>query len=324
MAIVKYRFFSGSYKTKRASHRLRGELMAAALRELGHDASASGGLPDMDSGTVAIFLKLSQPEHIVQAKSQGAVTVYDLCDNKFSEKPEYVPCCQAADIITVNSDAMAESVRVHTGRHSVVIPDPYERPELTPVFNPDRTIRLLWFGGGSSLKFFPMIEVWQRLEREIKDYEFTMITAKADRVKHKQLERQNRGTYSGINFNRLRFHEWNWDLQGELLANTDIVLMPVTVEHYRTETKSANRLIDSVMSGKFVITSPLDSYVEFQPYTWQQDYIEGIKWARKNPADVLSRISHGQDYTRSRYQARILAERWINLAQQFRNHSNVS
>jgi hypothetical protein len=313
MATVKFRFFSGSYKTKRASHRLRGELMAAALRELGHDASASGGLLDMESGTIAIFLKLSQPEHILQAKSQGAIAVYDLCDNKFSEKPEYVPCCQAADIITVNSDAMAESVRVNTGRHSVVIPDPYERPELTPAFDPGKTIRLLWFGGGSSLKFFPMIEVWQRLEREIKDYEFTMITAKADRVKHKQLERQNRGTYSGINFNKLRFHEWNWDLQGELLANTDIVLMPVDTNHYRTETKSANRLIDGVMSGKFVITSPLDSYREFDPYTWQTDFITGIQWARNNPSEVLERIQLGQDYTRKNYSPKVIAQRWLEV-----------
>jgi len=287
--------------------------MAAALRELGHDASASGGLLDMESGTIAIFLKLSQPEHILQAKSQGAIAVYDLCDNKFSEKPEYVPCCQAADIITVNSDAMAESVRVNTGRHSVVIPDPYERPELTPAFDPGKTIRLLWFGGGSSLKFFPMIEVWQRLEREIKDYEFTMITAKADRVKHKQLERQNRGTYSGINFNKLRFHEWNWDLQGELLANTDIVLMPVDTNHYRTETKSANRLIDGVMSGKFVITSPLDSYREFDPYTWQTDFITGIQWARNNPSEVLERIQLGQDYTRKNYSPKVIAQRWLEV-----------
>jgi hypothetical protein len=313
MATVKFRFFSGSYKTKRASHRLRGELMAAALRELGHDASASGGLQDMDAETMAIFLKLSQPEHIAQAKSQGAITVYDLCDNKFSEKPEYVPCCQAADIITVNSDAMAESVRLNTGRHSVVIPDSYERPELTPAFDPGKTIRLLWFGGGSSLKFFPMIEVWQRLEREIKDYEFTMITAKADRVKHKQLERQNRGTYSGINFNKLRFHEWNWDLQGELLANTDIILMPVDTNHYRTETKSANRLIDGVMSGKFVITSPLDSYREFDPYTWQTDFITGIQWARNNPSEVLERIQLGQDYTRKNYSPKVIAQRWLEV-----------
>ncbi len=287
--------------------------MAAALRELGHDASASGGLLDMESGTIAIFLKLSQPEHILQAKSQGAIAVYDLCDNKFSEKPEYVPCCQAADIITVNSDAMAESVRVNTGRHSVVIPDPYERPELTPAFDPGKTIRLLWFGGGSSLKFFPMIEVWQRLEREIKDYEFTMITAKAERVKTKQLERQNRGTYSGINFNRLRFHEWNWDLQGELLAKTDIVLMPVDTNHYRTETKSANRLIDGVMSGKFVITSPLDSYREFDPYTWQTDFITGIQWARNNPSEVLERIQLGQDYTRKNYSPKVIAQRWLEV-----------
>lgn len=310
---MKIRFFADSFKTKRASHRLRGDLMAKSLQSQGYDATASGNLDGVDRDTVVVFLKLSQPDQIEYAKSLGALTIYDLCDNKFGEKPEYVPCCQTADVITVNSDAMAESVKVHTNRTSTVIPDPYERPELSPRFAPSDAIKLLWFGGGSSLKFFPMIQVWQKLEREIVNYEFTMITGKSERVRNKQLERQNKGIYSGINFDKLKFVEWSWELQGKLLAETDIILMPVNTEHYRTETKSANRLIDGLMSGKFVITSPLDSYVEFQPYTWQEDYISGIKWAQQNVQSVIQRITSGQEYTRQHYHPDIIAQRWLKV-----------
>jgi len=310
---MKIRFFADSFKTKRASHRLRGDLMAHTMRSMGLDATASGSLDGVDKDTVVVFLKLSQPEHIHQARAQGAKTIYDLCDNKFGEKPEYAPCCLAADIITVNSEAMGHSVEANTGRDSIVVPDPYERPVLAPSFNVSGAIKLLWFGGGSSLKFFPMIEVWQRLEREIGNYHFTMITGKAERVRNKQFQRFQSGVYRDLDFDKLTFHEWNWDLQGELLANTDIVLMPVNTEHYRTETKSANRLIDGLMSGKFVITSPLDSYQEFDDYTWQQDYIQGIRWALDNPNQVIERIVLGQQYTQKHYSPEQIAQRWISV-----------
>jgi len=310
---MKIRYFAESFKTKRASHRLRGDLMARTLKAQGYDVTASGSLEGIDNDTVVIFLKLSQPEQIEYAKNLGALTIYDLCDNKFGEKPEYAPCCKLADIVTVNSEAMGESVLAHTGRRSLVVPDPYERPELSPVFAPSGPIKLLWFGGGSSLKFFPMVPVWQKLEQEIGDYEFTMVTGKAERVYNKQLGRYNKGVHKGINFAKLKFFEWNWELQGQLLAATDIVLMPVDTDHYRTETKSANRLIDGVMSGKFVITSPLDSYREFDPYTWQTDFITGIQWARNNPSEVLERIKLGQDYTRKNYSPEVIAQRWLEV-----------
>jgi len=310
---MKIRFFSDSFKTKRASHRLRGELMAKTLKAMGYDAEASGSLDGVDKDTVVVFLKLSQPHHIEQARQIGAKTIYDLCDNKFGEKPEYVPCCAAADIITVNSAQMGESVREHTGRSSIVIPDPYERPQLAPMFNPGTTVKILWFGGGSSLKFFPMVEVWQRLEREIGNYHFTMVTGKAERVRNKQLQRFQHGLYKDLDFSKLTFYEWNWELQGELLTATDLILMPINIEHYRTETKSANRLIDGIMSGKFVITSPLDSYLEFDPYTWQQDYIQGIQWALNNPSKVIEKITAGQEYTQARYSPNEIAQRWLRV-----------
>ena len=287
--------------------------MALTLRQMGYDAQASASLDQLDSDTVVVFLKLSQPHQIEQAKKIGAMTIYDLCDNKFGEKPEYSPCCAAADIITVNSDAMGDSVKTHTGRSSVVIPDPYERPRLAPRFEPGKILKILWFGGGSSLKFFPMIEVWQRLERELGNYHFTMITGKADRVRNKQYQRYQSGVYQGLDFDKLSFHEWNWDLQGTLLQDTDIVLMPVNTEHYRTETKSANRLIDGLMSGRFVITSPLDSYKEFDAYTWQQDYLQGIHWALNNPTQVIERITQGQKYTYENYSPEKIAQRWLKV-----------
>jgi len=308
---MKIRFTSSKYKTKRASHRLRGEVTCQALVDQGYDAKILTDWDEIDSDTLVIFLKLSQVDQIQEAKHRGARTIYDLCDNKFDEQPEYAPCCMAADLVTVNSIQMGASVKEHTGRDSIVMPDPFERPKLAPAFAPGKDLKLLWFGSQSSFKFLPIVEIWQRLEDEIKNYRYTMISAKTERLLSKMTLRQAKGSVVGINFDRIDMQTWTWGLQGQLLQDCDIVLMPVQTDNPRTDTKSANRVIDSLISGRFVITTPLASYEEFAPYTWQGDYIEGIKWARDNPDQVINMIAAGQQYTEQNYSARVLSNRLI-------------
>lgn len=311
MAEIKIRFYSDAYKPKRASHRLRGEVTAKALADQGYDSKILTDWSEVDSNTIVIFLKRSQPHSIQKAKDLGAKTIYDLCDNKFEEKEEYEPCCKLADLVSVNSENMGISTKQHTGRDYIVMPDPYERPKLEPKFSPQRPLNILWFGSQSSFKFLPIVEILQRLEKEIVDYRYTMISQKTDRVLSKMQQRQAKGQITGINFSKLNMEQWTWERQGELLKECDIVLMPVQTDNPRTDTKSANRLIDSLISGKFVITTPLASYQEFEEYTWQGDYIEGIRWALAHPGKVLNKISAGQKYTEENYSARVLSKKFI-------------
>jgi len=309
---IKIRFYSDAYKSTRASHRLRGDVTCQALLEQGYDAKILTEWSEVDANTTVIFLKGSQTSSIQRARDLGARTIYDLCDNKFEEKAEYEPCCQLADLVSVNSVNMGISTKHFTGKDSIVMPDPYERPKLSPKFAPGADINLLWFGSQSSYKFLPIQEVWARLESEIKNYCYTMISTKTDRVLTKFKKRMAKGSVTGINFDRLDMREWSWELQGQLLEQTDIVLMPVLTENPRTDTKSANRLIDSLISGRFVITTPLHSYLEFAPYTWQGDYIEGIQWAQANPEQVLDMITQGQKHVEENYSARVLSEKFIH------------
>jgi len=311
MAAIKIRFFSDSYKSKRASHRLRGDVTCQALADQGYDAKILTDWSEVDNTTVVVFLKRSQPHSIQRAKDLGAKTIYDLCDNKFGEREEYEPCCRTADLVSVNSVNMGISVKHHTGLDSIVMPDPYERPKLTPKFSPNKELKLLWFGSQSSFKFLPVVEIWQRLEKEIVNYKYTMISAKTDRLLSKMSMRQSKGQIQGINFSKLDMQQWTWDHQGKLLTECDIVLMPVQTDNPRTDTKSANRVIDSLISGRFVITTSLASYEEFAPYTWQGDYIEGIKWAKTNPDQVIDRITKGQQYVEQNYSAKVLSKKFI-------------
>ena len=309
---MKFRFWSPKFKIKRASHRLRGQVLAGALNELGYNAEANHEpLENIGPDTVVVFLKGSTPDQIQTARRQGAFTIYDLCDNKFDEKSEYTPCCAAADLITVNTPQMGASVHQHTGLGSAVIPDPAERPTLTPHFNPGRDIRLLWFGNVSSLKFVPLSDIWAQLEKHIGNYEFTLCTGDTERIRTKMHSRVMRNQIRGVNLNRIRYVEWTWETQGQELERTDIVFIPVVNVNYRTDTKSANRVIDSLVSGRYVITTPLASYTEFAPYTWQRDSIAGIQWSRQHPSAVLDQISRGQQYAIENYSAKQIATKLV-------------
>lgn len=309
---MKILFASEKVKSKRASHRLRGELTVRALQNLGYDAQTSNGITsdNCDANTVVVFLKNTQPHSIQRAKELGAFCFYDICDNKFEEKDEYIPCCQLADHISVSSEQMRSWVQHHTGRESIAIPEAFERPELIAKFNPGPTIKLLWFGSSASLKFVDWVTLWSRLETEIGNYEMTIVTAKSERIQNKMTSRSRSVEYKNVNLSKIKFVEWTWEAQGQALAETDCVLIPVG-ESYRTETKSANRVVDSLISGRYVITSPLQSYEEFAAYTWQQDYIEGIKYAIANPSIVETQIKLGQAHVREHYAPEVIARRWL-------------
>ena len=54
---MKIRFFSDSYKIKRASHRLRGDVTCAALAAQGYDAKILTDWSEVGADTLIIFLK---------------------------------------------------------------------------------------------------------------------------------------------------------------------------------------------------------------------------------------------------------------------------
>jgi hypothetical protein len=311
-------FIAGKFSEGRASHRLRGKHIAENLYEKGYDTYYGSKIGKIKQGDITVFLKNSSPEQIIEAKKQHSITVYDLCDNKFDEDESLISCCEQADYITCNSNIMKQeiSARLKTkNKVYTVIPDPYERPELPVNFNPSPIIKLLWFGSGSSLGYVPWTDVWKILESKVVYYTLDIISSKSDRFKEKTQRRilKNEAEYNGINLDKIKFHEWDWELQGKLMAECDIILMPVDVNHYRTITKSSNRIVDSLASGKFIITSRLDSYKEFTDFIWTKDIAKGINWAKSDPMAVNRMVTLGQEYTKKYYSVDSITNLWINF-----------
>jgi len=317
-------FIAGKFSEGRASHRLRGKHISESLALKGIDTHWGSKMGKIKKDDITVFLKNSSSEQIKEAKKIGSITVYDLCDNKFDEDDSLITCCQEADYITCNSNIMRQQIQTRFNKNAVVIADPYERPELPVNFNPGKVVKLLWFGSGSSLGYVDWTSVWSELETKIVYYSLDIISSKSTRFKEKTEKRilKNEKGYQNINLDKIRFHEWDWNLQGKLMAECDIILLPVDVNHYRTITKSANRVVDSLASGKFVITSRLDSYREFVDYMWSKDLVKGINWAKANPDTVNKMILSGQEYTRKNYSIDTISNNWLNFFKTIKHDIN--
>jgi glycosyltransferase involved in cell wall biosynthesis len=310
-------FIAGKFSERRASHRLRGKLISESLTAEGIESFYGSNLAQVNSGDIVVFLKTANVEHINIAKSKGAITIYDICDNKLDEDEVYLPCAIQADYVTCNSNIMAREIKEVANKRAIVIPDPYERPRRSVNFNPGNIVRLVWFGSQSSLGYVNWPAIWQRLEIRLGDYRLDIVSGKADRFQNKSEHRSRNlvdfPEYANINFNKIRFHEWSWDTQQQCIDEADIVFMPIDVDHERTITKSANRVIDSLISGKFVITNMLESYQEFGPYIWTKDWLKGINWSLIHRAQVNEMILAGQQYVELNYSVDKIMFKWIDL-----------
>lgn len=210
--------------------------------------------------------------------------VYDICDDNFDcpqRGPEYVRHAQEANAVTVNSDVMRFIVHKKTGRAAVMIPDPYEHEEWAPSWGDG----LMWFGHWTNVK---------DLMRS--GLEATVLTnGESVPADSKTAEYLKRG-----------FIKWSPEAMDEAFKSHALVVIPTG----RSMAKSANRLIESVRAGKFVVAEPLPAYEEFARFMWVGDLKEGVKWAASHKDECLKRVKHCQDYIRERYSPERIGAMW--------------
>lgn len=238
--------------------------------------------PEPDSDIV-VFCKHYDQNVAIASKCDG-MTVYDICDDHFSDeyRVQYKHMCRIVDVVTCNSEAMAARIKEVTGRTAYVIPDPYEMPRAEPKFAPGETPKLLWFGHSSNLEPLATVSLVGELE---------IVTNCEPRI-------DGPVTYTTYS-------------QGAVLAamqRADMVIIP-----QNRPCKSANRLIESLRQGRFVVASDIPAYREFEQYAYIGDVSDGIKWALQHPAEALERVRRGQEYIAKHYTPEIIGKRWLAL-----------
>lgn len=205
--------------------------------------------------------------------------IYDVCDDHFTTgyREHYLKHCEQADLVTCNSKVMRDIIEQHTGRVARVIPDPVEFETQDPHYSKS----FLCFGNKWNINLLKKVP---NLHKALGDYYLQVISEPfADFVTPYSEESIKAG----------------FDRAGA-------VIIPVG----KRIAKSANRLIESINAGCFVICNPMPAYDEFKRFAYVGDIAKGIEWYLNNPEEALSMVSEGQKYIQERYTMNQIGPMW--------------
>lgn len=215
----------------------------------------------------------------LEAAKKFPKKVFDVCDDHFDGPlgGYYRKAIQMADLVTCNSQMMR--FRLHQmGVIATVIPDPYETERLEPAWGEG----VLWFGHESNLN--DLYRVAGKIQQRL-----TVVSKKvsADIV------------------------EWSQETQKAELAKCAVVILPTG----KSPCKSANRMLEAVMAGKFVVAEPLPAYEEFARYLWVGDIEKGVDWAFNHRFEALEKVKQCQIQFAHTYGPEQIGKQWFDALQ---------
>jgi uncharacterized Rossmann fold enzyme len=224
-------------------------------------------LNDLTADTL-IFAKPQASElmDMARAKARGAWVVVDFCDDHF-DWLHYQEALRLADAVTCSTTEMAKRIK-ELGRDATVIADPYEFPEMPPHY---AGTNLLWFGHHVNR------DSLQRILPDLKGYPLRVVS-----------------NFEGA-------IPWSKETMLEEFARADIVVIPTTASY-----KSANRAIEAIRQGCFVVAEPHPALKDFPIYIG--NIKEGIEWTKQQNMNEL--ISKAQRFVREEFSPQILIDKW--------------
>lgn len=101
-------------------------------------------------------------------------------------------------------------------------------------------------------------------------------------------------------------NDWSRDRQLAALEKCEAVIIPTG----KSMAKSANRLIEAVMNGRFVVANWLPAYDEFKPWMWVGDIRDGVDWVSHYPKEAVKRVGFCQEYIRDKYSPETIGKQW--------------
>lgn len=277
-----------------ASFRYSMLLPARELQKRGHKIII-GPWPDKSADAVIFSKHLNYEEanYLKECKARGQKTFFHVCDDHFDTKhrDHYLRMIENADVISVTTEPLRESVKVSTGRDSVVIQDPYYYPEQEAKYEPGIIPKVLWYGHQTNVDTLKPILSWL-------DGFCELII-----VSHPMTE----------TFLKRPVVEWSISKVQEEAAKCDLIIIPSLVTS-RKRVKSNNRMLEGIRLGRFVISDPLPCYEEFREMMMVDGLKEGFEWLKTQPRDaIVNRIRRAQEYIRDKYSPSVSADIWERI-----------
>lgn len=340
---------AGSPTSSLASYRYRVLFPATALRNLGHavDVLAVSELPSYQKQPDAIIvgkhlrgpsqskfnLESSQILSFVERHQRGGTPILaDFNDDHFDDPVSggyWKALLKMCDIAVCGSMQMQVRAAEMGAKNSIVIGDCLGSRFAAPrVYGPrqkssimqaairriapkflaqSETLKLIWYGHPSNWPPMKQLLVkmcnapWthKTLIRILTSRHPEILT---DIAKITEAAPHNLG---------IEFIEWSEEETQFAIEDSHVVLIPSTPNDSRAKVKTANRLIDGLHAGKFVIASPIDSYNQFQDFCWiGENLIEGLTYYLNHPIEARQKIAAGQEFVREKFSHDAIARLW--------------
>ena len=236
-------------------------------------AAGWASLNDLTADTL-VFSKPQANElmQMARAKARGAWVIVDFCDDHF-DWMHYAEALRLADAVTCPTKEMARRIKL-LGRDATVIPDPYEYRQKAPHCN---GVNLLWYGHAVNKHSL------ERVLPEIAEYPLRVVSNFGGAI------------------------PWSHQTMLKEFAKADIVIIPATDTY-----KSANRAIEAIRQGCFVVAEPHPSLEGFPIYIG--NIKKGIEWTRQN--NVNTQLLQAQLFVMENFSPQILQDAWKKVTAQ--------
>ena len=312
-----------------ASARLRAYLPCRYLREKGWDCEMyrPGNKPEYG---LVVFQKCYAEEDIALAKelkSNGTVTVFDLCDNHFynptgsealaARAGRLRRMIETADFVTVSTPEIGKLV---PDRETTVIDDAVEMPPYHALkrayvqgktwikkrFNP--VFDVVWFGtAGSETPRFGMVDLTrvraalEQLNRQL-PLRLTVISNSKEAFARYA---------TGASF-PTRYYEWRRDTFAYLLSVQDVCIIPVDPNPF-TRCKTSNRLVTALSLGLPVVADPIPSYEAFAGCIKTGDWEKNLRHYALHAGERKKDVQNGRKFIGSRFSQEAITAQWADF-----------
>lgn len=105
--------------------------------------------------------------------------------------------------------------------------------------------------------------------------------------------------------------EWTREKQLQAIHDCAVVVIPTD----ERKGKSANRLVEAVRNGRFVVAGDLPAHDEFREFMWIGDIRKGLAWAKANPEECIERVKLCQVYIKDRFSPARIGRMWLEALQ---------
>ena len=351
----------GAPRSALATNRYRAILPAQGLRQRGHQVELidlTGWRPETysthDRPDVIVVgkllpgprfetLKTRLLSGIETAQGQGIRVVADINDDHFDD-PVLGPLWRAlstrADTVVAGSETMARVVSAYSPVPVHVVGDPVASPRGQPsVFRPatgiayalqsvlaalgygQACLRLVWFGSHTN---WPAMAAWvpalTRLSRR-QPWHLTVVCRPGAGIETYVAGFQAAKPAGAT----IEFQPWQEETVWQHVAEAHMVLIPADLSRRAKAVKSANRLVDALHCGRFVVASPVPAYQTYGEFAWLgDDPLVGIEWALSHPDEAMAMIRRGQEKIAAAHSIETISQAWMAVLMQTTQAANVS